>query len=164
MKCSFCIDGADVGDLGPLVKLCLVVLALGPLMYSPPVTVAANAQTETCWYCTCSGCQCSCASDIDFGADWCNAYGCRGCDTGGNCPGDQLAVLAVMADGSLKALEVFPAVGELSVKPEKRSLARQFLAEGWLVEKDCRGIVVNRYLSPGTRLRLAEQLRTIELR
>lgn len=125
----------------------------------------AHAQTP-CWCCTCQGTGCNCHTCAS-GGTVCDNRGGSGCDVTGTCP-ESFAAVDLLGDGSLMAASLpLTSVDSLapgSVQPHGiRIVERVSLRDGWLVARDCRGLILHRKVAAREAALMRQKLREIVL-
>lgn len=123
----------------------------------------AAAAAADCWCCTCQGGGCNCHTCV-AGGDTCDNRGGSGCDVTGTCP---ISFMDNFADGSaLRAGFTFEGSEDdeaLSEGPMVRAVQRLKLREGWLVARDCGGLIVRRHIEPDGATAALDRTSTITL-
>ena len=108
-----------------------------------PVAAAAD-----CWCCTCQGGGCNCHT-CAVGGTVCDNRGGSGCDVTGTCP---VGFTDMFADGSALRVAQDASVNvsddEITQDggPIIRAVERVSLRDGWLVARDCGGLIVRRHV------------------
>ena len=128
----------------------------------PVVALAATAEgsyrrtaaaAADCWCCTCQGGGCNCDN-----------RGGAGCDVTGTCP---ISFMDDFADGSALRADVALEGGDDDVAqseaPMVRAVERLKLKEGWLVARDCGGLIVRRHIEPDGATAALDRTSTITL-
>lgn len=138
----------------------------------PVVALAATAEgsyrrtaaaAADCWCCTCQGGGCNCHTCV-VGGTTCDNRGGAGCDVTGTCP---ISFMDDFADGSALRADVALEGGDDDVAqseaPMVRAVERLKLKAGWLVARDCGGLIVRRHIEPDGATAALDRTSTITL-
>lgn len=138
----------------------------------PVVALAATAEgsyrrtaaaAADCWCCTCQGGGCNCHTCV-VGGTTCDNRGGAGCDVTGTCP---ISFMDDFADGSALRADATLEGGDDDVAqseaPMVRAVERLKLKEGWLVARDCGGLIVRRHIEPDGATAALDRTSTITL-